>query len=144
MIHRNKLILQSRAAFFEKKEHHGVMQTNLFTCADYVGMHLMINAVTYTMAAALLVGVYFLYQIELLSIEISLNDLKLMLLQIGEYYLIGLGVFLVITLAVSLVRYNRAIKKCREYRSILRRLEACSERWHRVEAKKAGDRQGGL
>ena len=140
MIHRNKLIRQSRAAMFEKKEHHKAMQTNLFTCADYVTIHLMVSAVTYTLAAALIVGIYFLYQIELLSIEISLNDLKLILLKIGEVYFIGLGIFLVISLIVSLVRYSRAAKKCREYRSVLRRLEACSERWHRAEAKKAGDR----
>ncbi|MBO4389250.1 MAG: hypothetical protein J5825_00150 [Lachnospiraceae bacterium] len=140
MIHRNKLILQSRAAMFEKKEHHRAIQTNLFTCADYVALHLMVNAVTYTMAAALIVGVYLMYQIESLSITISLNDLRYMLLSIGEIYLIGLGIFLVITLVVSLIRYNKAAAKCREYRSVLRRLEACSERWRRAEAKKAEGR----
>ena len=122
MIHANKVKTMTKAAIFEKKEARGALAINHFFQWDYVVYGMIKSAISITVAFALAVGMWVIYHAEELMTEKSVADLFALGKHGAILYVVTLIVFLLISLAVYCVRYQRAQKRLKGYRSNLRRL----------------------
>ena len=122
MIRANKVKTMTRAAMFEKKEARGALAVNRFFRGDYVIYGMIKSAISITIAFALAVGMWVIYHAEELMTEKSVADLFALGKQGVILYIVTLIVFLLISLVVFCVRYQRAQKRLKGYRSNLRRL----------------------
>ena len=122
MIRPNKVKTMTRAAMFEKKEARGALAVNRFFRSDYVIYGMIKSAISLTIAFALAVGMWVIYHAEELMTEKSVADL-FALAKLGVFmYVAALVVFLLISLVVYVVRYQKAQNRLKEYRSHLRKL----------------------
>ena len=122
MIRANKVKTMTRAAMFEKKEARGALAVNRFFQGDYVIYGMIKSAISITVAFALAVGMWVIYHAEELMTEKSVADLFALGKQGVFMYVAVLVFFLLISLAVYCVRYQKAQHKLKGYRSQLRKL----------------------
>lgn len=122
MIQKNKVRTMTRAAIFEQEEQRGAMYTTSFFCMDYIVYGLIKSAISVTFAALLVFVAWGLYHSEELMTEKSVSELLHIGIQVLKMYGVALAVFLVISLIVSLIRYSKATRKMKEYRTSLRKL----------------------
>lgn len=122
MIRPNKVKTMTRAAIFEKKEARGALAINRFFRVDYVVYGMIKSAISLTIAFALAVGMWVIYHAEELMTEKSVADLFALGKQGVILYVAALVLFLLISLVVYCVRYQRAQKRLKGYRSQLRKL----------------------
>lgn len=128
MLNEKKIILQTKAALFEKKEERRSLRINRFTKSDYVSFHMVQNAVCVTAAYVACLAWYVLYRAEMLSNAFNLDEFKLLLYKVIVLYLVVLALFMLISLLYYTRRYDRARKKCKEYRGILKKLKMLQDR----------------
>lgn len=122
MIRANKVKTMTRAAMFENKEARGALAVNRFFRGDYVIYGMIKSAISITIAFALAVGMWVIYHAEELMTEKSVADLFALGKQCVFMYAAVLILFLLISLAVYCVRYQKAQHKLKGYRSQLRKL----------------------
>lgn len=122
MIRSNKVKTMTRAAIFEQKEERKALHINQFFTADYVIYGMLKSAVSLTIAFGLAVCMWVIYHAEELMTEKSVADLFALGKQVVVLYAIALLIFLLISLVVYAVRYFRAQKRLRGYRTQLRKL----------------------
>ncbi len=122
MIRANKVKTMTRAAIFEKREERGALAVNRFFRGDYVIYGMIKSAISLTIAFFLAVGMWVIYHAEELMTEKSVADLFALGKQGVMLYVMALVAFLVISLVVYCVRYEKAQKRLKGYRGHLRKL----------------------
>ena len=122
MIRSNKVKLMTRAAIFEQKEERKALYVSRFFSTDYVIYGMIKSAVSLTVAFGLGVCMWVIYHAESLMTEKSVADLFALGKQLIGMYGIALLGFSLISLIVYCVRYARAQKRLKGYRSNLRKL----------------------
>ena len=122
MIRTNKVKIMTRAAVFEKHEERGALYISRFFKTDYIGLGILKSAISLTFAFGLGVCMWGLYFSEELMTQKSIEDLIGIGKSILLWYAAVLAVFLAVSVIVYAVRYSRAQKKLKGYRSSLRKL----------------------
>ena len=123
MLNEDKIRLMTGIAMYEKKAEKDVFPVTRFFKSDYIESHMIRSFITYTLTCLMFVGMWILYHIEdifnTMDISILLSSAK----YIGLIYLIGLVLYMLVTLLVYSKRYNMASKSLKVYQAKLRRLE---------------------
>lgn len=123
MLNEDKIRLMTGIAMYEKKAEKDVFPVTRFFKSDYIESHMIRSFITYTLICLMFVGMWILYHIEdifnTMDISILLSSAK----YIGLIYLIGLVLYMLVTLLVYSKRYNMASKSLKVYQAKLRRLE---------------------
>ena len=127
MLNLKKVRSETKAAVFQKKEEREAIRINHYMKSDYVGFHMVQNAVSITIAFAIGVGWYIMYRAELLETAVNLSEFRQLLVQIGVIYLIALVLFELFTCVYYMNRYTRAHSKCKEYAKNLKRIMKLQE-----------------
>ena len=122
MIRTNKVKIMTRSAVFEKHEERGALYISHFFKTDYIGFGMLKSAISLTFAFGLGVCMWGLYFSEELMTQKSIEDLLGIGKNILLWYAAALVAFLAVSAAVHAVRYSRAQKKLKGYRSGLRKL----------------------
>ena len=122
MIRTNKVKIMTRAAAFEQKEGRKALYINQFFAADYVAYGLIKSAVSLTIAFGMAIAMWVVYHAEELMTEKSVEDLFAMGKNVLLLYGVMLVAYLLVSAAVYGVRYYRAQKRLKGYRTYLRRL----------------------
>lgn len=122
MIRANKVKIMTRAAIFEKNEGRKALYISRFFQNDYILYGLLKSAVSITLAFLLGTGMWVVYHAESLMTEKTIDDLLRLGRQALSWYGIALGSFLLVSLAVYVLRYHSAQKRMKGYRGNLRKL----------------------
>ena len=140
MLNEDKIRLMTKITMFEKKEHKRLLSSNRYFKSDYISKYLIHSFFGYTLSAALVLVVWILYHIEYLLKTITIDGI----IEIGRksvsYYLIGLGVYLVITFIVAFRKYQIAQKVMKQYIGKLKHLEKRYEFQNRAKELTKGGR----
>ena len=108
---------------YEKQAEKDVFPVTRYFKSDYIGSHLIRSFITYTFTCLMFVAIWILYQIEDIFNSMDISILLFSAKYIGILYLIGLVLYLLVTLIVYSKRYNMASKSLKVYQAKLRRLE---------------------
>ena len=122
MIRTNKVKIMTRAAVFEKHEERGSLYISRFFKTDYIGLGLLKSAISLTFVFGLGVCMWGLYFSEELMTQKSIEDLIGIGRNILLWYAAALIAFLAVSAVIYALRYSRAQKKLKGYRSGLRKL----------------------
>ena len=123
VLNEEKLKLMTSIGMFEKKEGKKIFPVNHFFKSDYIGRHMLRSVLGFTFCWLLGTGLVVLYKAEDLLASLDFGTIEGML---GWYlwaYVLGLAVYLLITCAVYMERYEYASKGMKVYIAKLKRLE---------------------
>jgi len=123
VLNEEKLKLMTSIGMFEKKEGKKIFPVNHFFKSDYIGRHMLRSVLGFTFCWLLGTGLVVLYKAEDLLASLDFGKIEGML---GWYlwaYVLGLAVYLLITCAVYMERYEYASKGMKVYIAKLKRLE---------------------
>ena len=123
MLNEDKIRLMTGIAMYEKQAEKDVFPVTRYFKSDYIGSHLIRSFITYTFTCLMFVAIWILYQIEDIFNSMDISILLFSAKYIGILYLIGLVLYLLVTLIVYSKRYNMASKSLKVYQAKLRRLE---------------------
>ena len=123
MLNEDKIRLMTGIAMYEKQAEKDVFPVTRYFKSDYIGSHLIRSFITYTFTCLMFVAIWILYQIEDIFNSMDISILLFSAKYIGILYLIGLVLYLLVTLIVYSKRYNLASKSLKVYQAKLRRLE---------------------
>ena len=123
MLNEEKIRLMTGIAMYEKQAEKDVFPVTRYFKSDYIGSHLIRSFITYTFTCLMFVAIWILYQIEDIFNSMDISILLFSAKYIGILYLIGLVLYLLVTLIVYSKRYNMASKSLKVYQAKLRRLE---------------------
>lgn len=125
MIRTNRVKTMTRAAIFEKREERRALYISRFFISDYIGLGVLKSIISITFAFILGICAWAVYHAEDLEEMITAMTLE-GLIELGEktlgWYILVLAGFLAITVTVCIVRYQKAQKRLKGYRSHLRKL----------------------
>ena len=123
MLNEDKIRLMTGIAMYERQAEKDVFPVTRYFKSDYIGSHLIRSFITYTFTCLMFVAIWILYQIEDIFNSMDISILLFSAKYIGILYLIGLVLYLLVTLIVYSKRYNMASKSLKVYQAKLRRLE---------------------
>lgn len=122
MVNEERVKLMTRMAAYEGKEfckHKAIVG---FFRSDYISLQMVKTVVSTTIAYAILVGLYIMYDFEGFMREIYQMDVISFVKTVAILYLVMLSVFMVITYVLSLYRYNRSLQSTKLYYGNLKKL----------------------
>lgn len=122
MVNEERIKLMTRMAAYEKEEHKKNQKIVSFFKSDYISMQTLKSIVYTTIAFAIMFGLYVLYDFEIFMKEIYQMDIFEFAKSVIIVYGIFLGIILVITYAVSLYQYKRALQSTKLYYANLKKL----------------------
>ena len=122
MVNEERIKLMTRMAAYEKEEHKKNQKIVSFFKSDYISMQTLKSIVYTTIAFASMFGLYVLYDFEIFMKEIYQMDIFEFAKSVIIVYGIFLGIILVITYAVSLYQYKRALQSTKLYYANLKKL----------------------
>lgn len=122
MVNEERIKLMTRMAAYEKEEHKKNKKIVSFFKSDYISMQTLKSIVYTTIAFAIMFGLYVLYDFEIFMKEIYQMDIFEFAKSVIIVYGIFLGIILVITYAVSLYQYKRALQSTKLYYANLKKL----------------------
>lgn len=123
MIWPEKVVLMTQLAAFEKHEGKKVFKISKFFRSDYLSVQLFTSLLAGTIGFALIVGLYVLYDIELLMGEMYNMDYFAFAKNIVVFYLVFIVAYLAFTYVVYTVRYAASRKELKRYYQNLKKLE---------------------
>ena len=122
MVNEDRIKLMTRMAAYEKEEHKKNKTIVSFFRSDYISMQMLKSVISTTIAFAVMLGLYVLYDFEVFMKEIYQMDMFEFAKSVIIIYVIFLGIILVITYVVSLYQYNRALQGTKLYYANLKKL----------------------
>lgn len=141
MLNEDKMKLMTGIAMFEKKEGKAFFPANRYFRSDYISSRMMRSFFFYTFCYILCVMVWILYSIDRLLNAMNLDEIILAAKIAGICYVVGLILYLMITLFVYRRRYEYARRGMKVYVAKLKRLEKRYEFQNRTkELTKEGGR----
>ena len=123
MIWPEKVILMTKLASFEKREGRRVFKISKFFRSDYISVQLFTSLIAGTIGFALVVGLYVLYDIELLMGEMYNMDYFAFARKIVVLYLVFIVAYLAFTYLMYTIRYAGNRKELKRYYQNLKKLE---------------------
>ncbi len=123
MINEQRIYLMTKLAVFEEGHREQLESVRTSFRSDYIGRHMIINGFRITIAFLLALAGWGLYHSETLIVDITKIDVMALVSRILFCYAVTLSVFLVITYAIWMVRYERAKQDLQQYCEMLRELE---------------------
>ena len=136
MLNEARVKLMTRIAAFEVGEGKRSMAIGTYFRSDYIAKEIIKSIIYGTIAFGLILGVYLVYEFETFMANLYEIDWLAFGKMLLTRYLIGIGVYALITYIVYVVRYSRARRNLQIYYNNLRRLKAM----YKKEAAQA-DRQ---
>lgn len=122
MVNEKRVKLMTRMAAYEDGEFRRNKAVIGFFRSDYISLQMVKTVIATTIAYAILVGLYVMYDFEAFMKEIYQMDLFQFVKTVIVLYLVMLSIFMVITYVVSLYRYNRCLQSTRLYYGNLKKL----------------------
>lgn len=122
MVNEKRVKLMTRMAAYEDGEFRRNKAVIGFFRSDYISLQMVKTVIATTIAYAILVGLYVMYDFEAFMKEIYQMDLFQFVKTVIVLYLVMLGIFILITYVVSLYRYNRCLQSTRLYYGNLKKL----------------------
>lgn len=123
VLNEERVRLMTSIGMFEKKEGRKVFPVNRFFKSDYIGRHMLRSFLGFTFCWLLGTGLVILYKAEELLASLNFNEIQGMAGWYVWSYILGLAVYLLITYAVYLERYEYASRGMKVYVAKLKRLE---------------------
>lgn len=124
MLNEAKIRLMTKAAAYETHEGKKTIPVNHYFKGDYISINLIWSLISYTLAYVLCVGLWVFYQMEYLMANIHMMDLPALGKRLAIIYVVGLVVYLVITLVYYSWKYKKSRKSLARYYQILKRISA--------------------
>ena len=123
MIQPEKVVLMTQLASFEKHEGRRVFKISKYFRSDYISVQLFTSLIAGTIGFALIVGLYVLYDIELLMGEMYNMDYFAFAKKIVMLYLVFIVAYLAFTYLMYTIRYAGNRKELKRYYQNLKKLE---------------------
>ena len=144
MLNEDKIKLMTGIAMFEKREGKRIVPVNRYFRGDYISRHVLRSFFFYTISYLLCCLIWVLYNVEYLLNDIGLEDVVLTGKKAAGLYVIGLALYLFITVLVYRKRYEYSRRGMKVYTAKLKRLEKRYEFQSRAkELTKEGSRHDG-
>ena len=128
MVDKDKVILMTKLASYEKNEGRKNMNIVNYFRSDYIGFQILKAIIAATLSFVLLLSVYLFYNFE----ELMANIYKMDMLKTGKdmiiVYLCLVGGYVVIAYFVYTYRYFKAKRSLKDYYKGLRTLENMSDK----------------
>jgi hypothetical protein len=122
MVNEERVKLMTRMAAYEQSGYQKDRAITSFFRSDYISLQILKSVISTTIAFAILVGLYVMYDAELFMKDIYKMDLFQFVRTLVIIYLIVVCIFALITYVVSLYRYNRALQSTRLYYGNLKKI----------------------
>ncbi len=123
MINEEKVKLMTKLASYEQGEGRKYNNITGYFRTDYISSYLLRSLVAGTFAFAAIVGVFLFYNFEVIMEDIYNIDLLAFGKKAGTMYLTCMGVYMLFSYALALIRYNKAKDSIRGYYANLKKLE---------------------
>lgn len=124
MLNEEKIILMTKLASYEKHEGKESMAISKYFRGDYISLHLLKSVVLATIAYAIGLGLYLLYNMEDLLEELYTLDFAYMARNFISAYVIFVVAYCCLTHLIFTYRYVKAQKSIRRYYHNLKKLNA--------------------
>ncbi len=128
MISEQRVKLMTRLAAYEQKEGKRNEEIGCYFRSDYISLQLLKSVISSTLAFALILGLFVLYDSELFVSDIYKIDLMEYAKRIILYYLGFTGINMLISYVVYSIRYRKAKKRLKVYFNNLKRLQILYQR----------------
>jgi len=123
MLNEDKIKLMTSISMFEKKEEKYIYPVRRYFKSDYISRHMLKAFFGYTFCCLLVFLLIFLYHAEDIFSMLNLDLLLEHAWTYGIAYLVGLAVYLLITIVVYAKRYEYGVRGMKVYVAKLKRLE---------------------
>ena len=128
MVDKEKVILMTKLASYEKTDGRKNMNIVNYFRSDYIGFQVLKAIIAATLSFVLVLAVYLFYNFEDLMADIYKMDLLSTGKGLVAIYLCLVGGYVVIAYFVYTYRYFKAKRSLKEYYTGLRRLENMSDK----------------
>lgn len=122
MLNEEKVILMTQMASYESGEGKKNVKIGNYFRSDYITVQVLKSIICGTIAYALCVALYIIYDFETFMQELYKIDLIAFARQILIYYVISVAAYSIITYIVCTVRYAKAKKNLKRYYHNLKKL----------------------
>ena len=123
MVNEEKVILMTKLASYEQGEGKKYVNITRYFRTDYITAQMLKSIIAGIVAFVTIVGVYLFYSFEVIMENIYNMDVVAFGKTIGRYFVICMGVYLVISYALAVYRYTHARKSLKLYYANLKKLE---------------------
>ncbi|MDR0922874.1 MAG: hypothetical protein LBT06_08180 [Hungatella sp.] len=123
MLSEEKIKIMTSLAMFEKHEGKRIFPINRYFKSDYISSKLIRSFFSYTLSFVLCLALWGLYDMERWMNTMELKGLTAAGLRIGIIYLIGLVIYLGISAAIYMKKYEYASRGTKVYLAKLKRLD---------------------
>lgn len=123
MLNEDKIKLMTGIAMFEKREGKAIFPANRYFQSDYISSRVLRSFFSYTLCYILCVLIWVLYNVDMLLNASNLDEVIGAAKTASLFYVIGLIVYLIITVYVYRKRYEYARRGMKVYVAKLKRLE---------------------
>ncbi len=139
MLNEEKIRLMTKAAAYEAGEGKKTLAMNKYFRGDYISINLIMSWISFTIAFAVCVAGWALYNMEDLMENINTVDLPALGKHFVVLYLGLLAVYQLIHYVIYSIRYQKNRKSLAVYHQILRQIS----RSYQMESKGSSDFAGG-
>lgn len=122
MINESKIIIMTRLAAYENGVGRKYMERGHYFRTDYISLQMIKSFICGTLAYLSIVVIIGFYNFELLMSDVYNTDLLEFAKKQGKTYCILMGIYLVVTYALSLYRFNKAKRSLNAYNNYLNKL----------------------
>ena len=124
MINEEKVILMTKMASYEANEGKKYLSVYKYFRSDYISLQILKAILSGTLVFCIVIGMALLYDFN----DFLKNLYKIDLMQMGKdlivWYLILVGIYVMIVYFVSAYRYNRSRQSLRTYYGNLKKLSS--------------------
>lgn len=128
MLNKDRIILMTKLASYEAGEGKRNSLIGSYFRSDYIGLQVIISAISATIAFFIFVALYVLYDFENFMLEIYKMDLVVFVRNILIYYGVVVIGFSLLTYIIYSYRYNKSKKSLKNYYGNLRKLSSLYEK----------------
>lgn len=122
MIDRDKVILMTKLAAYEKREGRKYGNIPEYFRTDYITLQMLKSFLAGTIFFIAILGIIFFYKFETIMEEVYNANLIEIAKSIGTYYIVSVVIYIVFSYFFSLYRYKKARKSLKGYYINLKRL----------------------
>lgn len=128
MISEQRVKLMTRLAAYEQNEGKKNEEIGSYFKGDYISLQILKSVISATIAFALIVVMFVLYDSELFMSDIYKIDIMEYAKKFIIYYLCFTGAYVVISYVVYSIRYRKAKRRLKVYFNNLKRLQILYQR----------------
>lgn len=128
MLDEERIKVMTQMASYEENEGKKNMAIGSYFRSDYIGMQILKSVICVTIAFALVIGIYLLYDFENFMENIYNIDLFQFAKSITLAYLILVGSYAALTYVIFSYKYNKAKNSLKKYYNHLKYLAVLNER----------------